>query len=163
MRNLKIDEEYNKLHSMGFFNGKSCLQHSQSIKKIIEDTHSSTILDFGSGKGQQYTVDKLNLFWNAKVHCYDPYVKEYENLPNENFDGVICTDVLEHIEEDYIDSIFKEIKLRANKFIFLGICTRLAKKKFSDGTNVHLTVRSIDWWKNKLKADNIILKIEESK
>jgi hypothetical protein len=76
---------------------------------------------------------------------------------------VCSTDVLEHIPEDDIDSIFEKIKLRANKFIFLGICTRFAKKKFSDGSNVHLTVKPIDWWKNKLHANGIILRIEESK
>jgi len=163
MINGQIHKEYLRMHSVGYFKGKSCLQHALSIKEIIEGTNSSTILDFGSGKGQQYTVDKVNLFWNVEVRCYDPYVKGYENLPNENFDGVICTDVLEHIHEDDIDSIFEIIKSRANKFIFLGICTRPAKKKFSNGNNVHLTVKSIDWWKNKLQTDNIILKIEESK
>lgn len=162
MTSGEIDKEYLRLHSEGFFKGKSCFQHAKSIKKIIDDTKSTTILDFGSGKGQQYTVDKLDFFWGAKVSCYDPYVEKYKNLPNKKFDGIICTDVLEHIPEESISLVFEEIKRRANKFIFLGICTRPAKKKFSNGTNLHLTVKPIDWWRKMFYVEHLILKIEES-
>ena len=37
-----------------------------------------------------------------KIHLYDPGVEEYSIYPKNKHDGVICTDVLEHIPEDDI-------------------------------------------------------------
>jgi hypothetical protein len=66
------------------------------------------------------------------------------------FDGVICTDVLEHIHRNDVDAILGDIFALATKFVFLAIGTTLAKKKFDDGQNLHLTVERPWWWWAKI-------------
>ena len=162
MKDIEISKEYKTLHDKGFFKGKSILQHRDEIKNLIDKTQSKTILDFGSGKGEQYKKYHLDKEFGVNVSCYDPCVEEFSALPNCSFDGVICTDVFEHISEESIDETFNLIKSRAKKFIFLGICTRAAKKKFSNGQNVHLTIKPLDWWVDRLLCDDVNLVIKES-
>jgi len=48
----------------------------------------------------------------------------------------------------------KDVFSYADKFIFISICTRPAKKKknLSDGRNCHLTVKPEDWWQKKCES-----------
>jgi hypothetical protein len=81
---------------------------------------------------------------------YDPAVTKYSELPDGEFDGVICTDVLEHIEEEDLDAVIKEIFSKANKFVYLGICNIPADSFLPDGRNSHVTLKSFNWWVDKV-------------
>ena len=50
-------------------------------------------------------------------------VPEFETLPDGPFDGIISTDVLEHIPEEQIPETINMITKRADKFVFLAIAT----------------------------------------
>jgi len=155
-------EEYKKLHEMGYFSGFACVKQKYRIKKLIQHTDSKTLLDYGSGKGKQYSVKKLNEFWNVSIDCYDPYVKKFSILPNKKYDGVICSDVLEHVPEEQLETTLKSIFYRAEKFVFLCIFLKEAKKFFSDGKNVHVSIKSqMEWIElaQKFNSEKINLKI----
>lgn len=68
------------------------------------------------------------------------------------FDGVICTDVMEHIDRPDIDKTLNDIFsfLNHGKFAFFNICTRSSFKTLPDGRSVHLTVEPAEWWEEKL-------------
>ncbi len=57
---------------------------------------SDRILDYGSGNG--IFIEFMESQGYTNIHGYDPYVKAYEALPDENskFDWVIANDVIEH-------------------------------------------------------------------
>jgi len=74
---------------------------------------------------------------------------EHSTLPSGNFDAVICTDVLEHIEVQDLDVIMQEIYSKATKFVYLGICNAPADSFLPDGRNSHVTLESFDWWLDK--------------
>jgi hypothetical protein len=154
MNNINYKKEYERLHSAGFFKGYSCLTLKNEIKSIIQLTDSKTILDYGSGKGCQYSIKQIDEFWGVVVDCYDPYVKELSILPNKCYDGVLCTDVLEHVPENEVDFVLNNIFSRANKFAYFCIHTGKAVKKFSDGTNVHVTIKNQEFWTNLIKEKN---------
>ena len=147
----EIEREYieqYKLHHSDTtkFPGNSYLSQHHLIAKLVKETDSKTLLDYGCGKARQYTVDKLHEEWGFMPTLYDPAIPEYENLPEGPFDGIYSTDVMEHIPREIIPSIFEYIYSNAQKFVFLGICTRPAVTILPNGENAHCTIEPMDWW-----------------
>lgn len=132
------------------FAGLSVLPHVDRIHSLIRQTKSRTLLDYGSGKGAQYTTHRVHELWAIMPTLYDIGIQAYSKKPYGEFDGVICTDVLEHIDEPDLDGLVDEIFGYARKFVFLAITCRPAKKLLPDGRNAHLTVEPPDWWRAKL-------------
>lgn len=60
---------------------------------------TDTLLDYGCGNG--IFVDYLKLRGYANVVGYDPYVADYAQLPEKQFDVVVSNDVLEHGDDLY--------------------------------------------------------------
>lgn len=140
------------------FDGISLLPYVQKIKGIVDGFGARTILDYGSGKGKQYEwrgltlpdgskVENIPDFWRVKVTCYDPGYPPHMQLPKGRFDGVICTDVLEHCPKEDIPWIVDEIFSFARKFVFATVAIFPAKKSLPDGRNAHITIESSQWWR----------------
>lgn len=147
-----LKEEYEKLHAVGHYSGYFCLKYKDKIKELIQDTDSKTLLDYGCGKGFQYFKLRINAYWKVDVSCYDKFYKELSIFPAKEHDGVICVEVLEHIPENQIDEVLAQIFGAAKKFVFLTVATKEAKKKFSNGENVHILLKDQEWWMKKINA-----------
>lgn len=133
--------------------GDSLETHALTIKDLIKATDSKSLLDYGCGKGYQYTKQNLHdrYFYGIMPTLYDPAVSTHNTLPEGKFDGVISTDVMEHVPEDQLDEVLEQIYNKATKFVYLGICTIPAKAVLPNGENAHCTVKPIDWWMNKIR------------
>jgi 2-polyprenyl-3-methyl-5-hydroxy-6-metoxy-1,4-benzoquinol methylase len=57
-------------------------------------------------------------------------VPEFSAKPDRRFDLVISTDVLEHIPEESIDEVLKDIFNYSDQWVFLTICTRELEKYY---------------------------------
>ena len=151
---MKHKDDYIKLHKGNNFFGYSLLPSKNKIYDIVKETSSETILDYGSGKGHQYSKLKIDLYWGVEVDCYDPGYEPFFQLPNKTYDGVVCTEVLEHVPIEEVDQVLTEIFERATRFVYLSIATYPAGKTFPDGTNVHVTIESKEWWHQKVAEHN---------
>lgn len=164
----EVIEKYKLFHENGYkkdniitpgestFLGYSLTKWILKIKEIIKINKCDSLLDFGCGKGFLYKnkfkindQEYRNLLdcWKLDdVYLYDPGVKEFSVYPVRKFDGLICTDVIEHIPENdilqFIDNLFK----LSNKFIFVVIATIPATKFFDDGNNIHLCLKTKQEW-----------------
>jgi FkbM family methyltransferase len=146
------------------FPGNSLPRHIGRIKRLIDATGARTILDYGSGKGLQYrpqkvlaegkhVADGIAEYWDVdEVRCYDPGYAPYSELPDGKFDGVVCTDVLEHLPEEDLDWILNEIVGFADRFVYLNVACFPARKTLPNGENAHATVRAPDWWAARLRT-----------
>ena len=76
------------------------------------------------------------------------------SLPGNEFDGVISTDVLEHIPEREIDDVMKEIFEMAQKFVYLNIAMYPAITLLPNGENAHCTLKPKEWWNEKIFKHN---------
>ena len=164
----EVIEKYKLFHKNGInkgninkpgsttFLGYSLSKWIFKIQDIININQCNSLIDFGCGKGllykNKFKIDgneykNLSDFWNIKnIYLYDPGIEEFSTYPKKKFDGLICTDVIEHIpEEDVINFINVLFKL-SNKFIFVVIATVPASKYFDDGNNIHLCLKSKDNW-----------------
>ena len=151
---VRLWDEYRKMHDQGHFAGRSLNKHAKAIADLVKLTAAKTLLDYGSGKGYQYGIDRMHDLWGGiEPVCYDPAVPASAKLPDGPFDGVICTDVLEHVPEDELDATLDAIFQRATRFVYLAISTRPARKFLPNGLNAHVTVHPADWWAGKLRSN----------
>lgn len=116
------------------------------LKKFIKKYQPKSILDFGCGKGN--LVKTLSEDYpNINVQGYDPANESFNNLP-EQVDMIVSTDVLEHIEPEFIDDTIK-LLAKTSKLHYHLISCAPAKLILPDGRNAHLIQESPDWWKHK--------------
>jgi hypothetical protein len=145
------------------FPGSSLFAQAARIKKLVDLTGALTILDYGSGKGKQYDQLKIRTdadeegsvldYWGIDhVACYDPAFPPYNKLPQGTFDGVICTDVMEHCPEEDVPWIVEEIFDFATRFVFVNAACFPARKRLPNGENAHCTIRPPEWWEGLFRA-----------
>ncbi len=175
-------EMYSKMHSQGYtkqdenesetqqikpeesFQGEQLLKFIGPIKRLTKSHGAKTILDYGAGKGAQYSdavtvtdqesgvkFQGVREYWGVDViDCYEP---AFENLPpQKKYDGVISTDVLEHCYIADVPWIVEEMFAFAKKFVFANIACYPALARLPNGENAHITVRSPEWWHGLFEA-----------
>ncbi len=160
----QVIEKYKIFHKNGIKNlpgdstflGYSLTKWIIKIKEIIKINNANSLLDFGCGKGFLYNnkfkigdneFKNLSDFWDIEnIFLYDPGVDKFSTYPNKRFDGIICTDVIEHIPEKDIMNFIDELFKFSNKFIFFVIATIPASKYFDDGKNIHLCLKTQSDW-----------------
>lgn len=144
------------------FYGKSLAEHIPHIARLAAATQAQTILDYGSGKGALYQPApgepegsrfKTMAAWgDARVTCYDPAFEPFAGPLESSYDGVICTDVLEHIPRDDIPWVIAKLFGFARRFLYVVAATYPAKKVLPNGENAHCTLESADWWRRQMQA-----------
>jgi hypothetical protein len=147
---------YGRMHEsrQKIFSGYSIRPHVAAIADLVIRRQARRLLDYGSGKGYQYLGERVHEAWGGILPvCYDPGVRQLRKRPAGPFDGIICTDVMEHIEEADVDRVLADIASLAadGAFIFFCIACRPAKRKrLPDGRDVHVTIRPPEWWRARL-------------
>ena len=102
-----------------------------------------TILDYGCGKG--WVAANMPM----PVAEYDPGIPGKDTLP-EPADFVLCLDVLEHIEPDYLEAVLDDLQRVVLRYGIFTIACKLATAILPDGRNAHLIVQDTNWWLQKL-------------
>lgn len=104
------------------------------------------VLDYGCGKGVLGAALR-----ERGIPCtdYDPGMPQFEARPVGPFDLVTCFDVMEHVEEQHVHSVLKDIgKLGARCRMSIGLTP--AVKILSDGRNAHITLQPGMWWLERI-------------
>lgn len=124
--------------------------HVPEIGGLIQETGAKTVLDYGCGKACIYKQDRVHEKWGVKPTFYDPGVEGIDKKPEGQFDGVICTDVLEHILDP--EPVIHELLSYATRFCFMSISCKPGNpwSKFHDGTRFHVSVHPKEWWLERI-------------
>ncbi|HUF86905.1 MAG TPA: class I SAM-dependent methyltransferase [Thermohalobaculum sp.] len=143
------------------FDGHSLEKHESEIAKLIADTGAKSLLDYGAGKASRYAAlpgegesgrVKAHPKWpGVTVTCYDPGYAPFAEPVEGRFDGVISTDVLEHIPDDDIGWVLDEMFAAADKFVYAVAACYPARKTLPNGENAHCTVLPPAWWKLQMQ------------
>lgn len=128
----------------GFGHSVDRFRHYQDLLKKLE---VKTILDYGCASGK-FKVFMTEQHPTYEVFEYDPGVKGKDGPPNPA-DFVVCCDVMEHVEYEFLDEVLKHLKSLTLKGGYFNISTVLAYTILSDGSNAHKIVESGEWWVEK--------------
>lgn len=148
---------YHQLHAENKFSGESWRVHTSQLLSLVGRTqqsiagspHGFTALDFGCGPR-----GGLQGLWGKSVRAYDPYVPQYTESPwgKGPYDLIFTADVLEHLDLADIRKFSMRVRGETPRYLYLAIATRPASKLFPNGTNVHLTIETADWWRGFFQA-----------
>ena len=142
---MLISDDYLKqnrdLHRGGNY-GVGGQRWAPNVAKLAAELKCSTILDYGCGK--QVLRDDLKDS-GLIVRGYDPAITGLDAAP-EPAEIVVCTDVLEHIEPEFLDNVLADIARCATRAVFLVVHTQAALKTLPDGRNAHLIQQPYEWW-----------------
>ena len=173
-RYWQLLDQYKLLHSCGAyrrtktgvvefsardtFTGRGIIRHVSSIQKLAQATRSKSVLDFGSGKGEQYVEDlrtkdgeviasSLHEYWGVdEIACYDPGVRDDTSMLARCYDGVVATNVLDHLPEEDLPWILDQVFSMATKFVYANMSEYAANAWLPNGENARVTRRPVEWW-----------------
>ncbi len=153
---MSLIADYQALHeNTKRFPGFTLQRYIDDVVPLVEETRPRSLLDWGCGKGYQYLGRRLHERWGGLLPvCYDPGVRQLAEKPSRTFDGVLSTDVLEHVPEPEVDAAVAEILGFLGErddglpnMLFLSIACRPSKKNpLPGGGNAHVTIRHPQWW-----------------
>ncbi len=143
---------YRELAASGeYLRGLTILRHRGQLGDLMREHKASSLLDYGCGAGDAWKEPRrlhrqFGLRW-FDVRLYDPAFQQHAEKPHGRFDGVLASDVAEHIPEGEVDEFIATLFRHARKFVWASVCTRPAAKTFP-GTdiNLHVTQRPMEWW-----------------
>lgn len=131
--------------------GATGFRQAPKVEAILDRVSAKSMLDYGCGNGSLVVTLK------QRQNC--PQVTYFQYDPGRGIkvpgglttDVVTCIDVMEHVEEDKVDAVLKDIASRAGKVAYFLVSTTPAIHKLPDGTNAHITVHPFQWWQNRME------------
>lgn len=116
------------------------------VAGLMERFDAVSVLDYGCGQGSLAVA-----LWDLGIICreYDPAIPGKDGMPSFA-DLVVCTDVLEHVEPNYLPTVLRHLRLLARKAVFLVVSTVDTAKVLSDGRNAHVIIQPAGWWHDQV-------------
>jgi hypothetical protein len=124
--------------------GVASLGYAPLVKGLLDQTGIKSISDYGAGKcNLRKALHDLGKR-DFEYLPYDPAFPEYG--PPKPAQLVCCIDVLEHIEEPYLEAVFLDLKEITRQIGFFSVHTGPARKTLPDGRNAHIIQQPTSWW-----------------
>lgn len=135
-------EEQKRLHAQPRGYGGKGDKWASRVATIAKGCGAASILDYGCGQGSlKRALDPMGFH----VREYDPAIPG-KDLEPAFADMVVCTDVLEHVEEECVWDVLRHLATLTGKVLFVVISTVETEKTLSDGRQAHITLHQREWW-----------------
>lgn len=122
---------------------------SPVVDELLRRFSCRSMLDYGCGQGS--LVRSLRTV-GVDFREYDPAISGKEEPPQEPYDLVVCTDVLEHIESEKIDRVMRHLSEVTRVALFAVVSLVPTAKTLTDGRQAHILIRSTEWWRYQFDA-----------
>lgn len=152
---------YRRMHDAGAFPGQRLKHHLAPVRALIAETGARTLLDYGAGKAEGYErlpgapeespLRRAAAWPGVTVRCFDPGVPAFADPGTEPVDGVISTDVVEHLCAWDVPWVLGDMFARARGFVFAVAACYPAVKSLPDGRNAHSTLMPHAWWRERMR------------
>lgn len=135
--------------------GRDGWKWAHVVQELVEDVGATTVLDYGCGKGV-LSARLSSSLPQVIFYEYDPGIKGKEEPPTFPCGVVACTDVMEHVEPQFVEPVLAHIRSLTAKRVLFVISLRPAKALLPDGSNAHLTLQPAEWWLDRLEHAGFI-------
>ncbi len=99
-----------------------------------------SVLDYGCGKGVFLDeLRRMNIF--SELAGFDPAIPKFRERPSRQFDVVICLDVLDQLEDQFVRAAIEDVAQLTARVAVFDIITKQSPKF------AHLRPRSASTWK----------------
>jgi 2-polyprenyl-3-methyl-5-hydroxy-6-metoxy-1,4-benzoquinol methylase len=144
----------------------------QTVKNFVIENNITSVLDVGSGRGNVIKIlnevdsnIKITSCDLKKFHNYNCEFLELDlcdknslsNLENKNYDLIVCLDVLEHVQKECVEDIFKTLSKISN-FTILTIANH---SDIHNGVELHLIRENMSYWEPIIQKYFDILNFDE--
>jgi hypothetical protein len=119
------------------YSGRLLRPHALAIWQLIERYGIGSVLDYGAGKGQQYTWESdgktadvpagwtIERFWGVEVDKFDPAWPPYSEMPPKRhqpcgWDLVLCTHVLGSVPLVDLPAFIRHVASHANAALYIA-------------------------------------------
>lgn len=144
-----------QLHAENPDYGVSGSKRADVVRKMVAATKPLSVLDYGCGKGT------LAMSLPFPIWEYDPAIPG-KDAPPRPADLVVCTDVLEHIEPEFLEAVLLDLARCTQKVCYVVVNTGPARKTLPDGRNTHLIQQPREWWQQTLAHHFTVAKIDSN-
>ena len=110
-------EQFNRHTTDPDYGGES-VEYANQISLILNQTGYEELLDYGAGKGE--LPKNLTLDHRVACHLYDPAIPAIAERP-EPRDMVVCVDVLNYVEDNYLEAVLDDLKRVTKELLFVEI------------------------------------------
>jgi 2-polyprenyl-3-methyl-5-hydroxy-6-metoxy-1,4-benzoquinol methylase len=84
------------------------LELIEGLLKSAPGREKPSLLDYGCGKGA-FLRELAATGWFRFVRGYDPAVQAFKARPAQKYDWVLCLDVLDQVEEHYVEPVIEDV------------------------------------------------------
>ena len=152
--------------------GLHSIRYAKKIKALVEKHDAKSLLDYGCGKGYQYTKDvewepgvvtTLDKYLGVnQVEKFDPCWPEFEKYPSldRSYDGVILIQCLGFIPDDDLEILKEHLEKLSTKFCYIGELqssgvadVKSKKLKLLDANKCTMR-RGADWYRERFSNWN---------
>jgi hypothetical protein len=147
LRTTTISDDYlaqqRELHKNPNY-GVASLSYAPIVKQLLDQTGIKALSDYGAGKCNLHKGLHHLGKRDFEYYPYDPAFPEYG--PPKPAPMVCCIDVLEHVEETYLEQVLLDLKDTTQRIGFFSVHTGPAGKLLPDGRNAHIIQKPASWW-----------------
>ena len=155
---------YEESYKSGLYTPVGSMNYWESIRN--ERLQFKKALDVGCGIGQGihdmrelgYEVFGIDLADNREIwdsigiaeYCQQAPAHQIP-YPDDTFDFIVSTEVMEHIEESYVDDSLKEINRVGSDFFLFTIALQGSYSLMANVVEGHITIKTQEWWLQKIR------------
>ena len=130
------------------------------VQFLKERQDVKTVLDFGCGQRtlEEYVKKEMpERYAILKWENYDPGINAFSQLPDKQYDLIVSSDVLEHVEPTELDQTLQWMYQHTRYYWFHLIACDPCYTKLPDGRNAHLIVQEPEWWVERLRPYGTVM------
>jgi SAM-dependent methyltransferase len=126
-----------------------------SVAKELTGAEQPSMLDYGCGKGA-FLREMSQSGRFRFVRGYDPAVTAFKPRPSQIYDLVVCLDVLDQAEDEFVEPIIEDVAQFVGRFAVFDVIT------VQTPALAHLNPRSATTWKEiigrHMSVDQVIVR-----
>lgn len=121
------------------------LEPIDTLAKDLTGLEKPSLLDYGCGKGT-FLREMAATGWFRFVRGYDPAVQAFKARPAQQYDLVLCLDVLDQLEDAFVESVIEDVAQYAQRAALFDVIT------VQTPALAHLKPRSAEQWEKLIGA-----------